>query len=206
MRKILKKIIPITLLTLYFLSSYFFNNQLVRIDAYMPYAVEVFWVIMTLMIFRDNIDFHYKFSFLHIFELLLLIGFGFVICILAKYLHIAIPINKSDPHTLILLLIVAPILEELIFRKTLFSIFERIYNNSTFIVIVTAIMFSYAHFHYIFSVGRTYQSFIIYQSVYTLVMGLWFGLRILNLKSINGTIIMHFCVNIGFLAGLFSPG
>lgn len=93
-------------------------------------------------------------------------------------------IEPKLPEFLLLILaagILVPILEELLFRGIIFSMLEKI-KKGWFAVVVSAILFAFAHMNLI-------------QGVYTFIMGLISGFIYLKTKDLRWTILMHMTIN-----------
>jgi membrane protease YdiL (CAAX protease family) len=103
----------------------------------------------------------------------------------------------KSKETAFFLLAVAPILEELVFRFTLFAAIKRA-TDETKAWIITSLLFSYSHLHAIWFVPTEYSKFLIYQTAYTLPLGLVCGFMVRKRGSLIAAILVHAAFNLGF--------
>lgn len=119
---------------------------------------------------------------------------------------IVIPFNLEDPYTIFALLIIAPVLEELLFRQALWFSLETASARwprarEWFPWIATSVLFAAAHFEATFSAPPEFHAFILYQTGYALAIALWWGRVYLQTGSVGLTILLHFGFNAGFFLG-----
>lgn len=126
---------------------------------------------------------------------------GFLVYRLAKPVGIPIPFDLRDGHTLLLLLGVAPVLEELIFRMALWESFSAFSRKVRFALIGTTLLFAGGHFAAYPFVPEAYRGFVIYQTLYVLVLGAVAGLRRSKTGAVAPAIGVHFAFNFGFFLG-----
>ncbi|MBK7961601.1 MAG: CPBP family intramembrane metalloprotease [Bdellovibrionales bacterium] len=130
---------------------------------------------------------------------------GFAIYKLATTVGILIPFDLQGKETILMLLLVAPILEEFIFRFFLWQPIDSLIKRPVFTWSITSLIFSYSHLHTIWFVPAEIHPFIILQTIYTLALGFACGYFVFRQKSILGAILLHFFFNLGFyLASLNS--
>jgi membrane protease YdiL (CAAX protease family) len=123
---------------------------------------------------------------------------GFAIYKLAPFSGIVIPFDLTVAETIFLLLILAPILEELIFRMALWEPMTAIFRKSSTIVIGTSILFSVGHLISLWAVPEQFRVFVLYQTLYVILLGLGAGWRRLATGSPTASILVHFGFNFGF--------
>lgn len=116
---------------------------------------------------------------------------------------IAIPFDLSSREAVVFLILVAPVLEEAIFRYFLWKPIELL-TNRTIALLITTLLFSYSHFHAYWFYPSEIHPFIFYQSAYTLGVGLAAGYFVWRYNAIWGAILVHFAFNIGFYLAHFS--
>jgi membrane protease YdiL (CAAX protease family) len=134
---------------------------------------------------------------------------GFVIAGVARLTSLPIPWDLTDPTLITLALVVAPILEELLFRgalwKSMLEIEDRIpyFKNRAGVLpaIATSILFSLAHFEIYFHAPAEIHPFILYQTGYTLLMGLALAHILRQERSLFLLMSLHFAFNLGFVLG-----
>ena len=68
----------------------------------------------------------------------------------------------------------------------------------------TSILFAAGHFWAYFGSPLEIQTFVIYQTVYTLLISLWWGWVLLRYRSILSTMGLHFFFNLGFYLGFLT--
>jgi membrane protease YdiL (CAAX protease family) len=123
---------------------------------------------------------------------------GFGVYRIAGLASIPIPFDLKSAETIVMLLVVAPLLEESIFRFFLWDPIEWLSRRPLVAWIVTTLVFSYSDLHAIWFVPKEIQMFVIYQTVYTLGLGLACGYFVCKCRSIGGAIAIHFSFNLGF--------
>lgn len=125
-----------------------------------------------------------------IINTLLLLIWQIIASVTCSFLHLTKNINQSsvnhslDNHFMLLMVVViAPILEELMFRGYFFATFH---HNQHLTLIISSLCFSIAHC----IVGFEYYNFIIY-----FVAGLILGKTFLQTKDIRCDIVVHIMNN-----------
>lgn len=164
---------------LFVFSVYFYLNKRVQVN----------------LIKKINKKFCYKF--------LPWLVFGFIVIKAAKYSGILIPFEFKNFELLFMLLVIAPVLEELIFRFALWELFRDLNKNEEIQIWVSSLLFSLAHFVVIFSVPAEFKPFVLYQSAYVFILGLGVSKTRQESNSITSSILVHFLFNLGFLIGSY---
>ncbi len=171
-----------------------------KLDALHPYASYVFEaVLVTLALCTGLVDVWRRFGrvkSLAFGGVLSLIGGGAVYR-LASAKGIAIPFDLKSNEAILFLIVVAPILEEAVFRFFLWKPIELV-TNRTLALFITTLLFSYSHFHAYWFYPAEIHPFIFYQSAYTLGLGLGAGYFVWRFNAIWGAILIHFMFNLGF--------
>jgi len=116
----------------------------------------------------------------------------------AYALEIPIAFQMQALETIVFLLVVAPILEELIFRFVLWQPIARFTKSPVAALVATALLFSYAHLHAIWFVPPEFHAFVYYQTTYTLFLGLLCGFSLYKSNSLLSSMVLHFSFNLGF--------
>lgn len=122
---------------------------------------------------------------------------GFIVLKFARLANISVPFDVHDRQTVVMLVLVAPILEELIFRFMLFKPIERIWSARA-AMFATAALFSYSHLHAIWFVPAEYDKFILYQTAYTLPLGLACSWMMKRQNSLLSSMLVHGAFNAAF--------
>lgn len=126
---------------------------------------------------------------------------GFLVYKLAKPLSLTIPFQLQDKQTIALLLVVAPCLEEALFRMAIWEPLEDLLRAAWVVIFTTSFIFSFAHFFAWWRVPEQFHAFILYQTAYVFVLAFYCGLRRLQTGSMLISVIVHFGFNLGFYFG-----
>ena len=164
------------------------------------YAFEVFFVVVGLFVFKFT-----KPKWVRINPIGLLITLvcgGFVFCFTQLNSWI-VPLDFQSIQTVVLLLIVAPILEEFIYRYALWNAIERV-GNVRISFALTSVLFSLSHFYAYFFVPEEYKGFVTFQAIYTLGLALTCGYQRMKKNSVFPAIVLHFLFNLGFYIAGYS--
>jgi membrane protease YdiL (CAAX protease family) len=99
------------------------------------------------------------------------------------------------------LLLVAPILEELIFRFALWEAVSDFIKNEELQVWISSLFFSLGHLVAMYMLSPDFRPFVLYQSMYVIILG--FGVSQMRIKTggVLGSILIHFLFNLGFYLG-----
>lgn len=126
---------------------------------------------------------------------------GFVVYRLAQKSTILIPFEFNSVQILFLLLVVAPVLEEFIFRYALWEAVGDLVKSDELKVWISSLLFSVGHLISMFMISPDFRPFVLYQSFYVIILG--FGVSQMRIKtgSITGSILIHFLFNLGFYLG-----
>lgn len=177
------------------------------IHPYAEFAFEIIFVLLSLLFFGDGrfkLKFYAdKFAFALISLSLLL---GTLTYKMAEWNGLKIPFALEDRETLVLLLLVGPILEELVYRQALWFTIEAMTDRWKRVVtwapwILTSAFFSLGHLDAYSSVPEELKSYILYQGGYTLAIALWWGRVYQDTRSVGLTILLHMGFNFGFWLG-----
>lgn len=181
---------------MYLIVRFLCTQWLDSLGGYTTYYFEIFLVLVSCVLLRDKLKrmFNLSSSLYPIVAGALIAGY------LAfkgtALLDVTVPFDLSNNELRFFLLVVAPVLEEFIFRFFCWQPFERI--NKRMALAATSVLFSYSHFHSFWFVPSEYQGFVFYQTGYTLVLGLACGYSIWKYNSLFGAILIHFTFNLGF--------
>jgi membrane protease YdiL (CAAX protease family) len=129
------------------------------------------------------------------------LSLGFAVYKLSGMMHIPIPFDLSAREMVIFLLVVAPILEEAVFRFFIWQPLQKSMGAKVAYVL-TVLLFSYSHFHSVWFVPAEIHPFITYQTVYTLFLAAICGWSIWRYNSLLGAMLIHFGFNLGFYLGV----
>lgn len=129
----------------------------------------------------------------------------------AGALGLAVPFDLSSAETLLMLLALGPLLEEVLFRQALWLPIERATGSANAALVGTTVLFVAGHAIAWLSVPPEYRPFVAYQSAYVALLGAALGLTMLRTRSLALTCAQHALFNLGFFlyaaaAGLAAPG
>jgi membrane protease YdiL (CAAX protease family) len=187
------------LLAVYLILRFFFTQWLDAFGSYSAYILEVILIIVATTITWPKIKNLWLFNKPIGIITLAAFGCGYAVFKAAGFLDIIIPFDFSGTETLLFLLIIAPTLEELIFRFFAWIPFERL--NKGFAYLATSLLFAYSHFHAYWFYGEEIHKFIFYQTAYTFLLALACGYSVYKFRSLVGAILIHFAFNLGFYLG-----
>jgi membrane protease YdiL (CAAX protease family) len=105
---------------------------------------------------------------------------------------------KYVENLVLQILILAPIIEELIFRHVFYGVFEKYFINSKYNLILNSALFSLSHLPAIWMIPEEFSSFIIAQLVYTFVLGWMCTKSRMKSRAVFEPIFLHFVFNFIF--------
>lgn len=185
------------LLILYLIFRFVFASFIDSFGNYSSYIFELLLVLISILVNWNAFTKNLYWSKFNLIATLVFLFSGFFIYKIAAHQEIIIPFNLTGIETIFFLLVVAPILEEFIFR---FFSWEALnfFKTPNITLLTTSLLFSYSHFHPIWNTSDAIHSFIIYQSIYTFFLGLACGFMRMKHHSLIGAIMIHFSFNLGF--------
>ncbi len=190
----------VLLILTFLITEYFLQGSIETLGTYAIYIGELILVSLFFIIFNDHElqpakpD---KSGFALLSSLLVM---GFLSRALAGTMGIIIPFDFHSTETLIFLLAVGPLLEELLFRGLLHRTFQELLENTVATSVITSLMFSYSHFQAYFKVPADFQPFIFYQTGYTFLLALL--CTIVRIRhGLIWAILAHALFNFGFYLG-----
>jgi membrane protease YdiL (CAAX protease family) len=169
------------------------------LNPYASYLFEFLLVGTALILDRENLSRKFRLPRASLALAAAFLPAGFLVFHAAGWLHIPVPFDLRGGETLFFLLLVAPVLEELIFRFFAWEPLAAVNGLAAFAG--TILLFSYAHLHSIWFVPAEVRSFVIYQAVYTLVLAAGCGICVRRYGSLSGAMAVHFAFNLGFYLG-----
>lgn len=169
-----------------------------KISVYASYLFEAMFVSVAWYLYRDRIRMVAFQKAQVLTDLLLPLGAGFVIYRLAVFSLIPIPFDLTGWETIFLLTLFGPVLEELIFRMGLWEPMADLFADRAFLLVTSTVLFSIGHLLSLWVVPQELRSFVLYQSLYVILLGLGTGWRRLASSSLIAPILVHMSFNIGF--------
>jgi membrane protease YdiL (CAAX protease family) len=169
-----------------------------HISVYYSYLFEILIVTFAVLkLHKPNLNFIINKKMILFFCMLILAGF--ITHFTAKWGQIMVPFNFNSLETICLLLFLAPVLEEAIFRLALWDAIKQLTQKKYILISLTSLFFMMSHFISYWYVPEEYKSFIIYQAAYVIPLGISTGLARVSTQSITAPILIHFAFNLGFL-------
>ncbi len=187
------------LLAIYLIVRFFCTRWLDSLGGYTSYYFEIFLVVVSSGLLWSQLKAMFKLSKSQYALTAGALFAGYVVFKGTGALQVTVPFDMTNNELKFFLLLVAPILEEFIFRFFSWQPIQQI--NKGVALIATSLLFSYSHFHSFWFVPVEYQGFIFYQTAYTLVLGLACGYSVWRYNSLLGAILIHFGFNLGFFLG-----
>lgn len=187
------------LLVAYFFARFVFEGEISgRLGSYASYGVDLVFAIVALIGFWSRWKFLGKIDRRGWVQIFIALGAGALIYSGISPLGLKLPFDLHDPETIVLLIFLGPILEELVFRGGVYLVLEKVLKSTAAAVLVSAIVFSYAHFEAYSRVPVELRSFVMYQAVYTLILGVWFAGAFISSRRLLHPILLHIGFNFGF--------
>ncbi|MNT17949.1 CAAX amino terminal protease self- immunity [compost metagenome] len=195
-----KNIILFAAAWIFFFARYILDFYLADLGEFASYAFELAFVVVMGFFLRDQLNLKVDFSKKVWITLFLTLIAGYVVFKAAIYGGILIPFEFDYLLTVFLLLVVAPILEELLFRFVFMNANSKVIKNKFIVVLLSALVFSLAHFNALRYVPEIVRGFVIYQGLYTLVLGSVTAMvyYVMTERRILAAIGVHFLFNLGF--------
>ncbi len=200
----MKRYLPPFLLALYLVPRFFFASWFEGLPSKIGYALEFSYCSVVALLFWSDYRFRFKSDSRFYRALALNLICGFAVFAGASAFKIAVPWSFNTFSMFFLLVIWAPLLEEFIFRQSLWVLIEKIparLRPSVLALVATTLLFSLGHFIALFKVDTSLRTFVIYQAFYTLVAGFFWGRARLATQSVFAPILFHALFNFGFFLG-----
>jgi CAAX amino terminal protease family. len=184
---------------IFFILRYVCDDQIASLHEFASYAFEIIFILIMGFFLKDEFSLKpamskkaWGFGLLSLFA-------GYCIFKAAIYGEILIPFEFDSLLTVFLLLIAAPVLEELLFRFVFIGANSKLIKNRIVLVLLSATVFSLAHFNALRYVPELVEGFVIYQGIYTFFLGAACALVYVRTeRKILNAIGVHFLFNLGF--------
>lgn len=192
---------------LYFSISWYVNWESFAPDSTISpsYLFDIIFSLSVFTIFK-KVNFYKK---LKIKPFIIRIIFITIIAILsvstARFFEILSPFKYVE-NLLLQMLILAPIIEELVFRGAFFEIQKYCEKRTKVLLFFNAILFSLSHLSGIFNLPIEFHGFIFFQMIYTLILGWVCAKSRLESQGFFEPILLHFCFNLVFYIGVLEFG
>lgn len=165
------------------------------------YLFEVIFITIVSILLKLKIGLKLKNPKRFISKLLFTVVLGGISIGIIKNLKIETPFKYLDNY-IIQLIILAPVIEEFIYRHVLFGLMERKKIDRMNIFFFNSILFSFSHAIAFFSLPSIFYPFIFIQLFYTFILGWIMTKAKMDHESILAPILLHFAFNLMFLLTL----
>ena len=195
----IKVIITILFPIVYFSISWFFpwDKVMANVSISPSYLFDLIFIGATVFFFKSKLKIGK--SSVKLFTIKLLLSFVFAsLCIgVINLMGLVAPFKFVD-KLFIQVLILAPIIEELIFREAFYTVFKRAGLPSIWQGLINSALFSLSHLPAIWILPAEFKSFVIFQLIYTFVLG-WVCFKSREVsKGILEPILIHLVFNLVF--------
>lgn len=129
------------------------------------------------------------------------IGLGFFSLFIAKVLSLSAPFKYIE-HIVIQLLVLAPIVEEFVFRFAFMGMMEKFWESRKKIFLFNSCLFSLSHAPAIWYLPKEFHPFIYWQIVYTFALGWLLAKAKVRSGGIVEPMLLHFSFNLIFYFGV----
>lgn len=184
---------------IYFGIAWFFPWERFQWDSSISvsYVFDIIFVLIMTISFRL---FNFK-LFVHIkgfiSRAIAVIGAGIFSLFIVNLFGFKAPFKYID-HLFVQILILAPIVEELVFRHAFFGAFDRVFHNKNYNILLNSILFSLSHLPGVWFLPVEFRSFIYIQLVYTFLIGWICAKSRMKSRAVYEPIILHFIFNFIF--------
>lgn len=129
---------------------------------------------------------------------IIITGIFALLCIFISHtLKLKTPFKYID-HLWLQILILAPIIEELVFREAIFELHKKLKLKMKYLIIANALLFSISHIPALFYLPPEFHSFIYFQIIYTVGLGWMCAKSKQQTLGISEPILLHFLFNLIF--------
>jgi membrane protease YdiL (CAAX protease family) len=201
----IKNFLPILFFAAYVFVRFYWLQTQTGLGEYTSYYFEAAYAVLVLFYFRKQILIFPKVDTQLFVRCLSSLILGVAVYFGAGGMGIVIPFDLKAQSTVLFLLLVGPILEELLFRGALWVAIEH-YFSKAITLVLTSVLFAFAHFQAYYYVAVEFHDFIFYQTTYTFIIAILWGLRFIKTKSVGDAILLHMAFNFGFYSGFLIRG
>jgi membrane protease YdiL (CAAX protease family) len=193
----MSKSLLLLLLTI-FAGRYLWGHEL---EAYwwpLTYLIEALFILIVFIAFKKELLKITQWYKGYPKKIILFLSLGALARFTLTLLGYKLPWDLSQPLAMGMLLIIAPFLEELLYRGALWILFQRLIQKVTYVHWITSLLFSLSHLHPIWFVDDVWKPMIYFQTFYTLLLGYGCGRAVKEKHSIWLAMIKHLAFNFGF--------
>ncbi|MEX0797974.1 MAG: CPBP family intramembrane glutamic endopeptidase [Bacteriovoracaceae bacterium] len=193
--------IVLAFVALYFGVAWFFPWELAQLDSTVSiaYLWDVLFAVLIgiayqLPLKKPTWPKHFKGALARCLVILLL---ALTSIMFLKMASIATPFRYLE-RPILQLLILAPLLEELVFRHAFLGALLRALNSETKALLISSFLFSVSHLPGIWHLPEEFRPFIVIQLVYAFAMGWVIGKARTRTGAVWEPIFLHFLFNLCF--------
>lgn len=182
---------------IYFLVAWLYPWSEIQVNSTISisYLWDLVFVIFSSILLKVTPKFSLNKTILIRLPIVALLG---TICIyISNYLELAAPFKYIE-NIFLQILILAPIIEEFIFRYSIFELINKNQLPEKFQLLIGSLLFSLSHAHAIWFLPTEFHSFIYLQLCYTFVLGWIVTKARMNSGGILEPVILHFVFNLLF--------
>lgn len=198
------KLASVALIVIYLFVKLVMDQQVVELWAYGPYVFEFTFVAIVYVLLRKPFltEKSQETQIPLQKTVFLAAGLsGLIAFQLGNSFFGPIPFDLKATETILFLLLIGPVLEELVFRYALWETSLAAGLNSWVTLTLTTVIFSLGHFTALWFVPPEFRDFVVFQAGYTLILGCICGLSRLKNGDISGALAIHALFNLGFFMG-----
>lgn len=188
---------------IYFCMSWFFPWDFFQWNSSISvsYIFDLFFVAIVTLFFR-LFDFR---LFIHwkgfIARSIAVIGAALFSLFIINLFNLEAPFKYVD-HLVLQILILAPIVEEFIFRHTFYGVFKKYFHKDSHNLLLNSFLFSISHLPAIWVLPPEFKPFIIAQLFYTFLLGWICAKSRLKSRAVYEPIVLHFLFNLVFFVAV----
>ena len=195
MKLLIVFIVPI----FYFYMSWFFPWDIFQSKSTISitYVFDTFFVLTTFFIFKNKKILGKLDRKGFVFRLSAVSAIGVFCILIAKSLELKSPFKYIE-YLFIQILILAPIIEEFVFRGAFIQVFENAKLKKPVIIYLNAILFSMSHLPALWFLPEEFHGFIGFQLFYTLLLGWICAKSRVKTNGMLEPVVLHFAFNLIF--------
>lgn len=206
-----RKVLSLALVILYGVFAYVYDQSLNDLWPYTTLLMEAVFVSLVAWVFRERwvLGAEWKartFNRRTALAAPMTLLAGLFMYAFATWRGIVVPFEFSKVTTFVMLLLVAPVMEELVFRGALWELFAEFFGAPKAKVwlplVATTAMFAFSHFYVIWwDLPPEIRTFVYYQTACVILLGWYLGLERRRTGNLIAPVIAHFSFNVGFVLG-----
>lgn len=187
----------------YFYMSWFFPWDIINVKSTISisYLFDIFFAATIFLSLKKKPKIGYFKKNSSIFMSLSTIILGIICVSLTKQIGFKAPFKYID-YLFVQILILAPIIEELVFRGAFMELAENAKLSSRVSLTFNALLFSFSHASALWHLPNEFKNFIWFQILYTLILGFICARSRLSSGGILKPILLHFGFNLVFYVAI----